>query len=337
MRGFGLAAALGAALSVIAGAAGADELVPPKRLIYSENADLPGGDIANLLDVTIEACETACLTNTRCDALTFNSKVGACFLKSGPGEATFYQGAYSARVVPANAGAGDLAATRAGDLTTFISSSDLEEARRLALALGGLHISDTYTVEEHQGWAREAEAAGDMARAAAFVGAALNLTDDADGWLDYARLNLAAAAKDANNASMYQGRALSASVNAYLRGGQPPQRHSVLVVMGQALEAVGRGRDTVQALRLAQDLQARDDTATALDDAIGKYGFRITENETQADSLRPRVCATFSEDLVKAGVDYGTYVQLPETGLTVEKVGDRQLCVEGLLHGGRYV
>ena len=335
MRGFGLAAALCAALSVIAGAAVAQDLVPPKRLIYSENADLPGGDIANLLDVTIEACETACLSNARCDALTFNSRVGACFLKSGPGEATFYQGAYSARVIDGTAGANDLATERVGDLD-FLSPSDLDEARRLALALAGLHITDTYTAGEHLQWAQEAESADDPARAASYVGAALNLTDDADGWTEYARLNLEAAAKDANNAALYRGRALSASVNAYLRGGQPPQRHSILVVMGQALEQNGRGRDTVQALRLAQDLQERDDTATALDDAIGKYGFRITENETQADSPRPRVCVVFSEDLVKAGVDYGTYLQLPEAGLTVEKTGDRQLCVEGLAHGGRY-
>ncbi len=336
MRGFGMAAALGVALSVLAGAAVAQDVVPLKRLIYSENADLAGGDIANLLDVTIEACETACLSNARCDALTFNSRVGACFLKSGPGGATFYQGAYSARVIDGTPGANDLATDRAKEIEAFVSVSDLDDARRLALALGGLHITDNYTAEEHSQWAREAEAAGDPARAASFVGAALNLTDDPDGWLDYARLYLLAAGRDNNNAPLFRGRALSAAVNAYLRSGQAPQRHSILVVMGQALEQVGRGRDTVQALRLAQDLQARDDTATALDDAIGKYGFRITENETQADSLRPRVCVQFSEDLVSAGVDYSTFLQLPEAGLTVEKTGDRQLCVEGLQHGNRY-
>ncbi|MGQ0567145.1 MAG: alpha-2-macroglobulin family protein [Gemmobacter sp.] len=335
MRGLGLAATLGAALWGIGGAVSAQDLVPPKRLIYTENADLPGGDIANLLDVTIEACETACLSNNRCDALTFNARVGACFLKSGPGAPAFYQGAYSARVVPANAGASDLAAERAGDLA-FLSPGDLDEARRLALALGGLHISGDISAEDHRASAAAQEAEGNLPGAAAYAGAALNLTDDADGWADYARLNLEAANRDADSAGLYRGRALSAAINAYLRSGRAPQRHSILVVLGQALEQVGRGRDTVQALRLAQGLQARDDTAVALDDAIGKYGFRIVENETQADSLRPRVCASFSEDLVKAGVDYSTFVQLPEAGLTVERTGDRQLCVEGLAHGGRY-
>ena len=63
--------------------------------------------------------------------------------------------------------------------------------------------------------------------------------------------------------------------------------------MGDAAEALGRGRDKVLALRLAQSLQPRDDTALALDDAIAKYGFRITEDLVQADSARPRICVNF--------------------------------------------
>ena len=333
MRGLGFAAALGAVMMMLPSVSRAQDIVPPKRLIYSENSDLPGGDIGNQLDVTIDACETACLTNSRCTALTFNSRVGACFLKSGPGEPAFYQGAYSAYVVAAAEGVAERAALRSTELQKFVSSYDLDEAKRLALALGGLHISDTFSADEHLASAAQAEADGDPVRAAAFVGAAVNITDDAGGWAEYARLNLAAALKDTNNASLFNTRAFSAAINAYVRADSAPQRHTILVTMGQALEVVGRGRDTVQALRLAQDLQPRDDTAVLLDDAIGKYGFRISENETQADSLRPRICATFSEDLVKAGVDYSTFVQLPESGLTVEKVGDRQLCVEGLVHG----
>ncbi len=57
--------------------------------------------------------------------------------------------------------------------------------------------------------------------------------------------------------------------------------------MAQALESVDRGRDTVQALRLAQALQPRDDTALALDDAIGKYGFRITETTVRKRQRPP--------------------------------------------------
>ena len=106
--------------------------------------------------------------------------------------------------------------------------------------------------------------------------------------------------------------------------------------MADVLERNGRGRDTVQALKLAQSLQERTDTADLLDDAIGKYGFRITETVVQSDLARPRICATFSEDLEAAGVDYSTFVALTEPGMVVENGGWRQLCVGGLEHGKRY-
>lgn len=334
MRGFVLVAiAACLALDPAAGVS-AQDLIPPKRLIYTDNADLPGGDIASLLDTNIQACEVACLSNSRCTALTYNSRAGACFLKADPGEAAFYQGAFSAQVVPAAEGAAARAAARAAELT-FLGSWEFDQARAQALALGGLHITGTFTAEDHLASARDAEANGNYAGASAFVGAALNLTDDAESWADYARLNLLAAAQDSQNPQLWRDRAVQAATNAYLRSEGAAQQHTVLVTLGQALEQVGRGRDTVQALRLAQALQPRDDTAVALDDAIGKYGFRITENEVQSDAARPRLCVNFSEPLAKA-VDYGTFVQLPQAGLTVTQAGDQQLCVEGLEHGGRY-
>ena len=153
------------------------------------------------------------------------------------------------------------------------------------------------------------------------MGAATNLDDSADNWLEYARLQLLAANNDQNNAPSLRDAAFRATINAYLRADNVAQQHNILVMMGQALEAVQRGRDTVQALRLAQDLQPRDDTAAALDDAMGKYGFRIVDNQVQTDTDRPRICASFSEDLVKSGVDYSTFVQLPEPGMSVSSDG----------------
>ncbi|MFN4244499.1 MAG: hypothetical protein ACK4PI_14835, partial [Tepidisphaerales bacterium] len=169
----------------------------------------------------------------------------------------------------------------------------------------------------------------DWAGAAAYTGAALNLTDDAATWGEFARRSLEAAKVDANQQWFFLNQALNASINGYLRAGNPALRHTILVVMGEVLERNGRGRDTVQALRLAQSLQERVDTAALLDDAIGKYGFRIAETVVQSDLARPRICATFSEDLVASGVDYSTFVQITDPGLTVENGGWRQLCVAG--------
>ncbi len=329
----GLVLAVGLVLAMVVPAT-AQDLIPDRRLIYSENADLPGGDIGTQRDVTIQACETACLVNGDCNALTFNTRYNACFLKKDPGAAGFYQGGYSARVVEAAPGAEDRAATRRGELT-FLSDDDLARALLQARALGGLHISDSFSAEEHLSAAAAAEAGGNMTGAAAFTGAAVNLTDAGADWADYARRSLLAAGADPDNASTWRDRAVEGATNAYLRSDGAAARHNVLVILAQALEQVGRGRDTVQALRLAQDLQPRDDTALALETAIGKYGFRVTDNEVQSDLARPRLCANFSEVLRKGDFDYTPFVQVAEPGLTVVRSGDMQLCVEGLVHGQR--
>ncbi|MFN7053539.1 MAG: alpha-2-macroglobulin family protein, partial [Gemmobacter sp.] len=225
--------------------------------------------------------------------------------------------------------------TRRAELR-FVSDQDTSAARTQAAALGRTHMANSQPAAALARSAAEAESRNDLPAAVGFAGAALSMTDTPEAWLEYARLSLRAANRNAPGQRALRVQALQASVNAYLRAEAAPLRHSILVTMGTALETLGRGRDTVATLRLAQSLQPRDDTGTALDDAIGKYGFRITEHDVQADSLRPRICASFSEDLVKAGVDYETFVKLPQSGLTVTSDGYRQLCVEGLAHGARY-
>ncbi len=166
-------------------------------------------------------------------------------------------------------------------------------------------------------------------------GAAINLTDAAGDWAEYARLLLAAGEVEGPDQRSYRDRAYFASVNAYLRAGSgaPAAQHS-----GHDGRSLGKDRpgprDTVQALRLAQSLQARNDTAAYLADATGEIGFRIVENRVESETARPRLCATFSEDLVTSGVDYASFVQLDEPGLTVT-AQFRDICVEGVVHGQR--
>ena len=313
----------------------AETLVPPKRFVMSADTDLPGGDIASLLDTTQEACQTACATNDRCEAFTFNQKASACFLKAGPGAPADFVGAISGVAVAPPAGTEARAEMRAADLD-FLRPADLEGATAQARGLGALHVTGPYSAAEHLAEAARQEAGGDPLRASDFAGAALVRTDAATDWEGYARLLLKAVPSYPDRGDELSSRALFAAVNGYLRADQPALRHTLLVDMGMALERSDRGRDTVGAYRLAQSLQARDDTAKLLDDAIGKYGFRLTDDDVQADSARPRICVTFSDDLKAAGVDYDGFVQMPEPGLTVERTGSNQLCVEGVKHGQRY-
>ena len=50
------------------------------------------------------------------------------------------------------------------------------------------------------------------------------------------------------------------------------------MTLAEALEAGDRGRDSLSALRLAEEIQPRADIAEALDAAIAKYGFRGHRN-----------------------------------------------------------
>lgn len=335
MRGLWIALLAGAlSLSAVSETLAQDRLIPERRMAISRDADFPGGDIATILDTTQEACERACLNNPRCTAFTFNTRNGSCFPKADPGPEVFYQGALSGRVLTTGPGAEDRARLRAGELA-FLGAGDLRQAFDLASRLGFLHSSGAWNADEFLRAATESEAKGDAVRAMALTGAAVNLTDRATDWAEFARRLLLAADSDQRNRGTYNERAARAAINGYLRAERVAVRHNLLVLMGDAMERIGRGRDKVGALRLAQDLQPRDDTAAALEDAIGKYGFRIVQHDVQSDSARPRLCAMFSEDLVQSGVDYAPFVQLPEAGLAVEVDGARQLCVVGLTHGQR--
>lgn len=329
---------LRAILVVIMGFSGfsaAADLIPPQRFVLSQDVDLPGGDLNSLFDTTLEACQTACITNNACNAITFNARNGSCFLKAQPGEAVDYAGAMSGYVLLAAADATTLANLRAEELS-FLPGADFARAIELAKGLAERHITGVDSAAEHLALAVEQEARGNMLRASSEVGAALNITDAASDWAEYARLLRRAAARDDSAKNELQQRALAATINGYLRADQAALQHNLLVEMAEILEDRSRGLDMVPALRLAQQLQSRSDTQSALDTAIGKYGFRVIEHEVQSDSARPRICVEFSDDLAKTDVAFDKFVQFDAKGLTVEKAGDQLLCVEGVTHGTRY-
>ena len=333
---FGFGAVLASLLAVaLPGAAVAQELVPEKRFVMTRDADLPGGDIASMFNTVLEACQKACLSNNSCTAFTFNARNGSCFLKENPGPPADYAGAFSAYVVTSAPGVGAIATARAADLA-FLRPDDLSGARDLAEGLAARHLTGPWSAQEHLAAAAAQEANGNLLRASAFVGAALNITDAAADWVEYARLLKAAARRDENARQELEARAFLATINGYLRTGNPGMRHTLLAEMAELLEARGRGRDMVPALRLAQEVQPRDDTEMALDNAIAKYGFRVTEHDVQSDSARPRICAQFSDQLAKTGVDFEKFVQMDAPGLTVERAGDAMLCVDGVSHGARH-
>lgn len=319
---------------VLGAAAQADDLLPDRHETVFPNTDFFGSDLRFERDVTFEACRKACAGDDECRALTYNTRAAACFLKSGVGEHTPFNGATSVNSRPVSAAARALAARRA-EAAGFLKSADLAAALRQAETLADRHPRGTLAVEELLRASADMRQSINLAAAIRYAGEALAATDAPEVWVDYAGLHSMLAAATRSQRRRNYGEALAAAVNGYLRAGADPLAATAAQEAAIALEALGRGRDAIGALRLAQALAPREDTAVALDAAIAKYGFRVIEHQVDSDTAEPRICATFSEPLVEAGVDYAPFVSLEETGLAVSVEG-AQLCIDGVEHGARY-
>lgn len=309
-------------LFAIAPLASAQTAMPDERFIFVRNIDYYGADLTNLFDTTLEACELACKAQASCKAFTFNTRSNACFPKSAISDQQFYEGAMSAMRVSADAGVVSRTAARAVDLG-FLPPADLTAAH----ALVG-EIARAYPLDSP-----DQPASATSLRS---IGQAISATDEAAFWLQFARIGL-----QDNGQMSYQQRsalrrdAIGAAINSYLRAAEPAGQTTSLEVLAQALEGNNRGRDMIPVLRLAYAITPRPDLFAALDDAVGKYGFRITEHRVDSDASAPRLCAEFSESLVQAGLDYTPFVRVEGNGLSVE-AKDQQICIDGVDHGSRY-
>ncbi|MCI5097008.1 MAG: alpha-2-macroglobulin family protein [Rhodobacteraceae bacterium] len=312
----------------------AQSAVPQHRYVSTSDMDFYGADLDALFDTDLQSCIRACDANPSCSAFTFNTRSNACFPKKAVETETPYIGAISARKIDVPAAVRNAAAERVTDLT-FVSEKELAAAGRLARSIGIDFPAGGLDLQAVLDLAAQRAGAGDYPGAARWNAFAVALSDRSDLWVEQARLWLSI-----NNQSNARRRsdvekARLAAINGYLRAGTGAERASAMVELAEALERAGRGRDMVAALRLAQASQPRLDIAEALDKAIAKYGFRVTGSTVESDEAQPRICVEFSEKLVQVGVDYATYVKLPEPDLVVD-VQERNLCISGVQHGERY-
>lgn len=321
-------------MAVSVGLASAQTAIPEKRQVVTRDVDFYGADLDPLFDTTLQACRTACFANDACRAYTFNSRSNACFPKRGMTETQPYEGAISAEILDTDPRVLAQMDARSADLS-FLSSADIASVRSLALDIGARHPGGQWDLPAMLSAAQDRIAQGDFLNAMRWMGAAVARSDASDQWAEYARLSMLIETQNASDKRRYAQQALEASANAYLRALNDPARVNALLQMAGSLERVGRGRDMIPALRLAEQIQPREDVVSQLEGAIAKYGFRITEHRADNESAGPRICAEFSEPLIKVGTDYTPFVRLPDPGLVVQ-ADDRQICIDGVQHGERY-
>ena len=311
-----------------------DSPIPERRSIAFQNSDLYSGDIRSIFETTLDICESACMDDANCQALTFNLKNGSCFLKNTMNERSFFDGAISLQMLRATSEALTLGITRAEDLE-FLPRGYLAQATRRAAGIGRAYPVNDSTEAELELRFQSAMENSSYTTALLYAGQSLSFEDSSETWLAMATLATRIANNDSGRASSMRSLARDAAINAYLRGGTYSERATSMVLLAQLLESAGNGRRSIDALRLAMSLDARSSTEEALASAIGLFGFHVADHQVDNNAERPRICINFNEDLSELGVDYANFVRVRSGDLPVEVEGS-QLCIDGVTHGQSY-
>ncbi|WP_374300499.1 alpha-2-macroglobulin family protein [Paracoccus sp. (in: a-proteobacteria)] len=323
---------LAAALVMLGWAAGAQgpasDVVPEARIVLQADADLPGNDLAMIRQIGQEACVQACLANDGCEALTWNARARACFLKAQPAEPIAFGGAQSGIRVATD----DAVLARASEKLAnapWITAEDRRQMSEQAGRLGTLYPGDIGSGAADLR-ALAALAADGEARIR-WLGATVAASDLARDWAALAvAMDQAAGSIGGERNSQLRRSAALAALNGWLRDAGPGTEALRLWV--RLAEEDGRGRDALQAIRLAAEAEpANADLATEREGYEERHGFRVTGSRADADGTRPRVCASFSEPLARQ-IDLRPFVQLPDPALAVEVEG-HDLCITGAPRG----
>ncbi|MEM7684012.1 MAG: PAN/Apple domain-containing protein, partial [Pseudomonadota bacterium] len=150
----------------------ATEPLPDRRIVTSIGQDFFGGDIGSIFETTFKACRDACYGNPACQALTYNTRAEACFLKSSIEHVDAFDGAISARMIDTSGEAKALGALRRSEIS-FLPDALIAQAAKLAGSLGGRVAANGRSVDDLHSAASASEAAGDLENAAQHLSAAI--------------------------------------------------------------------------------------------------------------------------------------------------------------------
>ncbi|WP_082652362.1 alpha-2-macroglobulin family protein [Aureimonas sp. AU12] len=314
---------------------------PERSLIAAPDADYYGHDYDILKDADQNLCETACLADNRCQAFTFNTAKGWCFLKEEVGELRAASGTVSGRIATATpAGSEDELRQRTAELA-FVAKSTLDEARQFRLGLAQ-EARDAAAPAGEALWA-----AADAALARRDFGAASPLyrealrrdPSSARAWLGLTLSSLSFTSDD--DEAMQASTALRqpAAINAYLTAGDTKAKAAALDFLAQSMAANEDWKEAIRVWRASLGIEERLDARGRLDAAVAAHGFRIVDNSVDNNAASPRICLNFSEPLspaVTASETAGDFLSVEGGDTLPVTASGSQICVEGVRHGMRY-
>jgi hypothetical protein len=160
--------------------------------------------------------------------------------------------------------------------------------------------------------------------------------NDAAAWLRLSRTVLQIRPRDDNERALLLDRASTAAYIAYQRAGDRALEADSLTVLGRVLADRKEWRPALDALRLSLDLRETADLRGQYERLRVEHGFRFLDYTVDTDSVSPRACFQFSENLPGRRTDFSAFVAVTGIERPAISANDKQLCVEGLKHGERY-
>src|SRR5579872_6396845 len=159
--------------------------------------------------------------------------------------------------------------------------------------------------------------------------------DDSGNWLKLARTIFQIKPANGNEQTFLLERASTAAYIAYQRAANAGDEADALAVLGRALSDRKLWRPSLDALRLSLDLREVADVRVQYEKMRDEHGFRLLDYTIDSDSVSPRACFQFSEELAKR-TDFTPFVALAGNDKPALTSEGKQLCVDGLKHGERY-
>ena len=160
--------------------------------------------------------------------------------------------------------------------------------------------------------------------------------DDASSWLRLARTIVQIKPRDDREKALLLDRASTAAYIAYMRAGDRALEADSLSVLGRTLADRQQWRGALDLMRASLELRETADLRGQYEKLRAEYGFRLLDFTVDADSISPRACFQFSEDLPGRRTDFSPFVAVAGMDRPAISASEKQLCVEGLKHGERY-
>jgi alpha-2-macroglobulin len=160
--------------------------------------------------------------------------------------------------------------------------------------------------------------------------------DDAGTWLRLSRTILQIKPRDDREKALLLDRASTAAYIAYQRAGDRNTEADSLGVLGRTLADRQQWRGSLDAMGASLELREVAELRGQYEKVRAEHGFRLLDFTIDSDSISPRACFQFSEELPGRRTDFSPFVAVAGMDRPAISANEKQLCVEGLKHGERY-